>query len=61
LSESETSGVTPPFLAGGGDAAALIGRLNRDNCPLGPPDAWSQALANAIGLMLPAQLSIGAV
>jgi PAS domain S-box-containing protein len=45
-------GAAPAFLADGGDAGALMRRLDWSVTPLGPPDSWPQVLQTLVALML---------
>jgi PAS domain S-box-containing protein len=47
----------PPFLAGGGEMAALIAARDWSNS-LGPPSAWPQSLQTTMGMLLRATLPI---
>ena len=40
------------FLAGGGEAGALIRSFDWEKTPLGPPDAWPEALRTALAICL---------
>ena len=41
-----------PFLAGGGQAADMIGGRDWSSHPLGPPERWPHALRVALSLVL---------
>jgi PAS domain S-box-containing protein len=42
----------PGFLAGGGEAGALMRALDWSASPLGPPEGWPQPLRTLVGVML---------
>ena len=50
-----TIGVTRNFLAGGGEAGALMRKLDWAATALGEPDGWPQPLKTLVGVLLAAQ------
>jgi len=55
LSEDTASGPDRSFLSDGGEMGALLRARNWRESPIGPPEAWPQALQTAIQVMLTTQ------
>ncbi len=51
-SGGEGRATAPPFLAGGGEAGALIRSVDWSATPLGPAETWPQVLKTLVDLML---------